>query len=135
LGGVWGGGVGVGVTADDVRGCYDPVWPCFRGCYDPILPRFSFLFSKLYYFEFQNNKFRSSRIRNNPPLSIFLFCLVFLGIVHKVECRKFELNQQCFQTFQSFRKKAKKIIKVSYKISRRNGVNTCGSWMCKLSFS
>jgi hypothetical protein len=31
--GVW----GVGVTADDVRGCYDPVLPCFRGCYDPVL--------------------------------------------------------------------------------------------------
>jgi len=31
--GVW----GVGVTADDVRGCYDPVLPRFRGCYDPVL--------------------------------------------------------------------------------------------------
>jgi len=30
-------GVG-GVTADDDRGCYDPVWPRF----DPVLPRFGF---------------------------------------------------------------------------------------------
>jgi len=65
---------GVGVTADDVRGCYDPVLPHFRGCYDPVLPRFSCLFVEIK-FELtvafcRNNKFRSSRIRNNPPLSL-----------------------------------------------------------------
>jgi len=32
-----GGGWGEGVTADDDRGCYDPVWP-------PIWPRFSLVF-------------------------------------------------------------------------------------------
>ena len=36
----WGCVWGVGVTADDVRGCYDPVLPLlprFRGCYEPVL--------------------------------------------------------------------------------------------------
>jgi len=31
---VWGGG-GVGVTADDDRGCYDPVDPPFDPPFDP----------------------------------------------------------------------------------------------------
>jgi len=64
----WGWVWGVGVTADDVRGCYDPILP--------LLPRFSCLFVEVKFeltVVFCRNKVcRSSRIRNNPPLSITL---------------------------------------------------------------
>jgi len=45
----WGGVGGGGVTADDDRGCYDPVYPVLV-------------------FFLRNNKFQCSHIRNNPPL-------------------------------------------------------------------